>query len=252
MVVDFHSHILPRIDDGAESSAMALEMIRKSKDDGVEAIVSTSHCYPYEESDVDKFLHNRRGAYKRLKAVAEREGVLLPEIYLGSEVHLTCDITKLKNISSLCIEDTRYMLLEMPYSVWKPDVIDIVYKLCAAGIKPIIAHAERNMGQSFQLQTNLYNLDVLVQINAESFSGGRYVKFIDTMLKNKMVHLIGSDMHNMTTRRPNFDIAYNKIKKRYGLECWEYIMDNAASVISGKDLTYKDFKSFKKKGIFGI
>lgn len=250
MSVDFHSHILPKFDDGAEDENMAVKMIEMSKGHGVNEIVSTSHCYPRNSEDIERFLIKREKSYNLLVNTAKRENIELPKIYLGSEVHLTCDITKFNNISKLCIADTCYMLVEMPYSKWTESMVDVVYRLSLMGIKPIIAHAERNKEQNSELLSSLYNLDVLIQINAESFADRKYKAFIDKMMKMKMVHLIGSDMHNLTVRKPNMNIAYKRVKKRYGEECWSYIMENSQTVLRGDELSYDYFKSFKKKTVF--
>ena len=59
-VIDMHSHILPKIDDGANSVETSIAMLRKSKKQGVETVVATSHCYVKNESDIDKFIKKGR------------------------------------------------------------------------------------------------------------------------------------------------------------------------------------------------
>ncbi len=250
MTADFHSHILPAFDDGARDTKTALAMIDKSAGMGVDRIVSTSHCYPYSDGDIEEFLDMRSAAFERLKTEAAASGTVLPEIRLGSEVHLTCDLTSLSLIKELCIEGTKYMLLEMPSSKWNDTVIDVVYKLSISGIKPIIAHMERNLGQSAELVNALCDLDVLIQINASSFGIAALKKEIDGMFLRGLIHIIGTDMHNLDTRKPDMDRAEKYIKKRYGTECWEYLMNNAGTILSGGELSYRDIKVFKKKGIF--
>ncbi len=251
MKADFHSHILPGFDDGAANTDTALKMINMSMDMGVDHIVSTSHCYPYSDRDIAEFLDERAEAFSRLREAAEQSGTRLPEIRLGSEVHLTCDLTRLKFIKSLCVEGTKYMLLEMPSSNWTDNVIDIVYKLTISGVKPIIAHMERNLGQKKELVEALCDLDVLIQINASSFGAPQFKKYIDRMFGQSLIHIIGTDMHNLDTRRPDMNKAEKYIRRRYGDECWSYLMNNAETVLSGRELSYRMLKSFKKKGIFG-
>lgn len=251
MITDFHSHILPAFDDGASNADIALKMIEASMKMGVERIVSTSHCYPYSDGDIKEFLDMRDAAFSRLKAAADENGMLIPDIHLGCEVHLTCDLTRLRSADKLCVEGTNYMLLEMPSSNWTDNVIDNVYKLTISGIKPIIAHMERNLAQKNELVEALCDLDVLIQINSSSFGVPSLKKYIDRMFAQGFIHIIGTDMHNMDTRRPNIDKAEKYIKRRYGKECWDYLMNNAEIVLSGRELSYKAIKNFKKKGIFG-
>lgn len=250
MIIDFHSHILPSVDDGASDIKTAIEMLSLSKRMGVECVVSTSHCYPYSSADVKGFLHDRERAYIKLMNEIETSGVDVPVIKLGCEVHLTCDITRFRDIERLCVDGTNYMLVEMPSSKWNENTIDNVYKLSIKGINPIIAHAERNIKQSADLIDSLYMLDILVQINAGSFGSHESKKFIDSMMKNKMIHVIGSDMHNLTYRGPVMDKAEKQIKRRFGKECWDYLMHNAEAILNGDRLTYHDLRSFRKKSIF--
>lgn len=247
MIIDFHSHIIPAFDDGAADAEMSLKMLQKSRAQGVDTVVSTSHCYPYSNHDVTDFLKGRREGYSVIKSAAQSADI--PQIILGSEVHLTCDLTRFRDIKRLCIGETDYMLVEMPVSKWNDTTIDMIYKLSISGIKPIIAHAERNIMQDKELLNNLYMLDVLFQVNAESFVMPVFKKFINNMLRSKLLHIVGTDMHNMTTRAPNMDIAVKSIDKRFGPECRDYLMTNAHTILSGGEISYRDMRAFSKKSL---
>ena len=54
-MIDFHSHILPGIDDGSKNTQMSLAMIEEEKKQGVHTIVATPHFYADEDS-VERFL----------------------------------------------------------------------------------------------------------------------------------------------------------------------------------------------------
>ena len=248
MITDFHSHILPAFDDGAENVNVALSMLKKSRDQGVDTVVSTSHCYPYTSRDVDKFLEQRAAAYKRLMEAAEGED--LPAIIPACELHLTCDLTEIKGIKDLCVGRTNYILIEMPVRKWTDETIDYVYKLSISGLKPIIVHDERNMEQPAEMLGALHTLDVLIEINSGSFGMPMYKRFIDSLLKDKLVHLVGSDMHNLSSRPPDMDKGMKNIIKRYGADCWEYLMGNAEQILSGGSIHYHDMRSFVKKSLF--
>ncbi len=247
MVIDFHSHVLHGIDDGAKDMSISSNMLRKSYDMGVEGIVFTSHCYPTSSRDVEKFLKKREQQLEYYNLEFEN----VPKFYKrGCEVHLTGDISRISNIRELCIENTDYMLLEMPMKMWTDETVENVYKLTLMGIKPIIAHDERNMHQKMELRNALYDQDVLIQINAPSLSMKEYKKEIDRLFAIGMAHVIGTDMHNLTSRPPCMDKAKKIIKNRYGLECWEYLHNNSTRILGGETISYRDFKSFKKRGIF--
>ncbi len=250
-MIDFHSHILPDFDDGAANEEMSLQMLAASAAMGVTEIVSTSHCYPYSSEDAEKFLTGRGEAYSRLMKKAAESRAEIPRIRLGCELHLTCDLSIMKSLRKLCIEGTDYILLEMPMSPWNDKVLDDVYKLSISGVRPVIAHMERNFGQSKEHLNTLYSFDVLFQVNAGSFGITSLKKEIDKLFENKLIHVIGSDMHNMTTRKPNMADAEKYIKKRYGAGCWEYLTANARDILQNKNIPYRSMKSFKKKGLFG-
>lgn len=244
MVCDFHSHALFGIDDGAKDIEMSTEMLRKSKSMGVDTVILTSHCYPRSEEDIEKYLNRYDERYEALSSVDD-----IPRLIRACEVNITRDLSRFSNIKKLCIENTDYMLLEMPHTPWTDKTVEVVYKLILMGIKPIIAHDERNMEQKPEHRYALYDLDVLIQINAPSLFMHMYKKEIDRMMKLGLVHVLGTDMHNLKTRKPCFDVAEKRIKKRYGSECWEYMMQNAEKILNNETIPYRGFKSFRKKNI---
>ena len=250
MIVDFHTHLFNRIDDGADCMNTTKNMLHKSLHHGVDAVLFTSHCYPVSPEDIEKFLHKRekQKAYFRYKPEWGDEPFTdVPKMYFdGCEVHLTGDISRFPNIKDLCIEKTDYMLLEMPMKMWTDETVENVYKLTLKGIKPIIAHDERNVHQRMELRNALYELDVLIQINAPSLSMKEYKKDIDRLFSIGMAHVIGTDMHNLTSRPPCMEEARKIIKKRYGRECWQYLHNNATRILAGETISYRDLRSFKK------
>lgn len=247
---DMHSHFLPGIDDGAKNVNISLKMIAESTKKGVTHLLSTSHCYPYNNADIENFLYERNESYKKL--IEASAAIALPEIKLASEVHMTRDLTSFRSLDKLCIQGTNYILVEMPSSVWTEAAVDTIYKMTIMGFKPIIAHMERNFHQRNDLLESLYNLDVLIQVNAESFHISQLKKDLDNLFKRKLLHLIGTDMHNLDSRKPNIDTALRAIKKRYGNECIEYIVSNSKSVWNGEIIKYSSMKAFRKKALFGF
>ena len=249
-MIDFHSHILPAVDDGAKDMDISLKMLEISKKSGVNTVVSTSHCYPYSSVDINSFLLKRDEAFLRLIREANERNADIPEIVLASEVHLSRDISKMRGLEKLCIKGTKYLLLEMPSSPWTDSVIEWVYKILLMGITPIIAHDERNIPQKDSMKRMLYDLDVLIQVNAEAFSISSAKKYTNIMIEQGMLHVVGSDMHNCEKRPPCMGKAKKYITKRFGEDCWKYLMNNAAAIVGGEVLSYRSMKGFKKKSLF--
>ena len=249
-MIDFHSHIIPNIDDGSESTEMSLEMLRQSTQHGVTDIISTSHCYPRYPQSIDHFIERRTDGIKVLSEAMTQSDMTMPKIHLASEVNLVTDISEFPNLSKLCLENTDYILLEMPYDPWKEWMIDTVYKITLKGLKPIMAHIDRFMLQDASLLNSLFELDVLFQVNAELFIQKQFSKFADNLLSEGHAHLLGSDMHNTAARKPNMNIAYENIIKRYGTECIEYFNENSRKVLNNEPVTQRYFRVPEKQSFF--
>ena len=142
-MIDVHSHILPELDDGAQNLELAISMLKESTLQGVTDVVSTSHCYPKTEADITNFLHKRKLSYDTLCGGTNSDDTSFPHIHQGCEVNMLTDISDYDNIAALCIENTEYILVEMPYSPWSDWMIDSIYKLTLHGLKPIMAHIDR-------------------------------------------------------------------------------------------------------------
>lgn len=233
-MIDFHSHILPAIDDGAQDIETALEMLRISYMSGVSTVVSTSHCYPTAFEDIEKFIKDRDAAYNHLQAVICNDGGNFPNIIKGSEVHLSRNLAKLGDLDRLCIEDTNYILLEMPYEKWTDDVFEDVYQITRQGLRPIIAHLDRYISQE-KLFLDLLSLNVLCQINASSFYDKKMRKKMLNWFAHDTIHVIGSDMHNLTSRPPNLAEAYDIIENKYGWEYVDFLKHNSERITKNQE-----------------
>ena len=98
------------------------------------------------------------------------------------------------NLEKLCIENTSYMLLEMPIGIaWKPWVYASIDEMRDRGIEPILAHIERYDPKSLE---RVFDYDVKTQINGRSLFNGFFARRkIMSYVNEKSVHFIGSDVH---------------------------------------------------------
>ncbi len=206
--------MLPGIDDGSKDVAMSLEMISRSVEQGVEGIIFTPHFYA-DMNSPETFLR------KRDKALHELEDNLgsLPKVPVyttGAEVHYFRGMSRSKDIERLCIGKSDYMLIEMPFRNWQPNMIDEIEEISLVlGLRVIIAHIERYFDQDKKLVNRLLeNPNLLIQCNAEFFiEKSTYSKAIK-LLKTRRIDLLGTDSHNLTSRRPNMAEAVEIIKKK--------------------------------------
>lgn len=233
-IIDFHSHILPDIDDGADSMETALEMLALSRSQGVDTIVSTSHYYNFRES-VESFIQRRDNALYKLEKHIKENDMDLPEIIPAAEVRLYPELRMEENLDKLCINGTKNILIEMPYSSWSGWMYNEIYALITKGYHPVMAHIERFFGpvSEKEILTKMLSMDVYVQCNAESFTERRARGFIKKLVKMNRLTVIGSDCHNMKERVSLFDTACAYLRKKYGEEYLNVIMENAEYLING-------------------
>ena len=165
--------MLPGIDDGSKDVAMSLEMISRSVEQGVEGIIFTPHFYA-DMNSPETFLR------KRDKALHELEDNLgsLPKVPVyttGAEVHYFRGMSRSKDIERLCIGKSDYMLIEMPFRNWQPNMIDEIEEISLVlGLRVIIAHIERYKSLEGDIETvrDMVSRGVAVQINCRSFLDG--------------------------------------------------------------------------------
>ena len=213
-MIDWHSHILPGMDDGSKSVEESLSMLSELRDQGVECVVATPHFYANDES-VDEFLQRRQKAYSLLTESMKGDH---PRLYCGAEVRYYPGIAKMSELHSLKIESSDYLLLEMPIGRWTDYTIRELMELAnTRSLMIILAHIDRYLAfQSPIVWEKLSENGVLMQVNSTAFNGYITRHKILKLLENGMVQFIGSDCHNLTSRPPKIARAYETIEKKFG------------------------------------
>jgi len=213
-LIDFHTHILPEIDDGSRSVDESVLMLKTLANQKTKKVILTPHFYADDES-IDGFLSRRNTAYERLVEKVPSGG---PNIVLGAEVRYYPGISHLQDLKKLRIEGTKFLLLEMPFNSWTEHVISEVIDIASRGkITLVIAHFERYIPfVNNEVFSRLIDNGVLFQANASFFGG--FFKSVRAlkMLKGNRIHFIGSDCHNASDRAPNMNVAYRTILKNLG------------------------------------
>lgn len=192
-MIDFHSHILPNIDDGSKSYEETLIMLEEAYNVGFDKVISTSHyainCYEAPE-------------YKRKEIVDDLNlESNIPKIFLGSEIFLTYNIVELlKEYKASTINGTNYVLFELPLKQQFPNLKDVINRLKENNYRPILAHPERYtvVQKNFKLLNELKEMGVLFQINYGSIVGMYGFTAKQTakkMLKSDLVSFLGTDAH---------------------------------------------------------
>ena len=212
-MIDFHSHILPGVDDGSASVDESLSMLSRLAQQGVNTVIATPHYHASRES-VQEFLDRRERAYVQLQQQMPQG---MPQIRLGAEVRYYPGIVRLADIKNLCLQDSNVLLLEMPMGRWTEFTLREVIELSGSrGVQLMLAHIERYWrAQSHRVWERFLASDILMQSNADFFIGATRRKAL-SLLKNQSIHVLGSDCHNLTTRPPRMDEAMAVIRKRMG------------------------------------
>ena len=231
-MIDIHTHILPGIDDGSKNVEETMKMIDVIIQSGIEKVVATPHFYS-DLVSVDDFLKQRGESYNKIKDKLP-DGV---EIVLGAEVLLAYDLHR-QDLRKLAIEGTDYILIEMPYGRWDPWVFDEIFKISAKhGLEIIIAHIDRYVDMVRKEDINqLFRMNLKHQVNVDCLGGFLKKSHAMKLMKDGLVHFIGSDCHNLTSRVPCLGDSVKKIKSRLGSEYVEYYMTNAEKMLKNKDL----------------
>lgn len=125
-MIDFHTHILPGIDDGAKDVSVSAAMLEMEKEQGVNEIVLTPHYYGKFYSPTD-FVRRRAAAYEKLLAVAAGEFFFT----LGAEIHFSDTLSVNAECRKLAIGDTRYALVELPFGEkWSGSLLTRLRSVC--------------------------------------------------------------------------------------------------------------------------
>ncbi len=234
-MTDLHTHILPGVDDGAENSETSINMLRMERDQGIDTVVLTPHFYCEEESP-ERFLKRRQASFDRLQfkisELPEEERNSLPQLKLGAEVTWWPNMANCEELSELCIENTKTLLLEMPSGPWNRQVFDEVYNLMGkTGITPVIAHIDRYLNDQHPgCIMELLDIGTPIQLGSEAVLNPWRRRKAINLVKHGLVHMIATDCHDCTRRPPNMKYAIEILQKKVGKEAVDSILQYAKKV----------------------
>lgn len=215
-MIDWHSHILPEVDDGSHDVAESVSMINMQVSQGVDTVIATPHFYANDET-VEAFLERRQRSLELLMAGLPEER---PALLLGAEVRYYQGISRMDNLKALRIEGSKLLLLEMPMSVWTEYMVRELTELsCKSSIRIVLAHIERYLNlQKQAVWDRVFDSDILVQSNASFFTSLATRRKALSLLKDGKIHFLGSDCHNMAHRPPQIGKAFELIQKKLGAD----------------------------------
>jgi protein-tyrosine phosphatase len=232
MVIDFHSHILPGIDDGSRSLEQSIAMLKMEAEQGISKVIATPHFYAQHDKP-ERFLQKRAEAEKLLREeMAKHSG--LPELEIGAEVYFFSGISDSDITSELTIGQKRYILIEMPMPPWSDRIYrDLESIWIKQDLIPVIAHVDRYIApfHTFRIPERLEQLPVKVQANASFFLEKHTRRMALRMLAKGRIHLLGSDCHDLNERKPNLGEAVKVIRRKFGPDIIPYINSHEEEIL---------------------
>lgn len=193
--VDMHSHVLPGIDDGAQTVEESIFLVKKMIALGIAKIIATPHImadyYRNTPETINSALDTLRAEIKKqaLEVVIEAAA----EHYFDETFEARVDEKRLMLIGE------KHVLFEFSFINRPPNVINVVQKLKDHGYTPILAHPERYPYMELEDFKQLHDWGVNFQLNSISLTGyyGRETKKLaETLIDNQLIDFISSDMHH--------------------------------------------------------
>ena len=250
-MIDIHCHILPEVDDGSRSLNESIEMAMIAKEQGITKIVNTSHYHPdFRYKKGEELLKELEDFNNVLK-----ENMIDIEVLIGNEIYYTKDLIKeIDELDFYTLNNSRYILIELPPTNFPKDLCNIVYELKEKNYIPVFAHVERyrEVQENPELIYEVINAGAIIQVNSHSIlgkSGKELQKVCNTLLNRNMVHVVGTDAHSSKRRTPIFLDAYKYVSVKYSKEMADdlFIKNNNA-IINNEALNLpKPYKEEQKK-----
>ena len=224
--IDIHSHILPFMDDGARDEKMSMEMLKIAEQEGISDIIVTPHYrrghYKGERKDTDRVL-------ARMRELMKKEGIQV-RLHPGNEIYYRSELEeKLESGALSTMNDTDYVLVEFSPMEDFMYIRSAVEELFSIGYTPIIAHVERIqcIEKKIEHARTLKKMGCELQVNAASAMGdvGFFCKrFVQKLLKEKLVDYMGTDAHNVEKRPPKMKRCAEMLYRKYDREYVDRIL----------------------------
>jgi protein-tyrosine phosphatase len=239
MMVDIHCHILPGLDDGADTLETSVQMAEMAIADGVTHIVGTPHANSTYKFDLEL---NRARRDELQAAVGDRL-----KLATGCDFHLSFENLQdlEKNPQKYTLNQKNYLLVEFADFAIPPSMDDTMHHLQLLGLSPIITHPERNalLRTKPERMYRWLHQGAYVQITAQSITGrfGTAAQHrAEQWLDEDRVHFVASDAHNVKGRPLQLRPAYEAVVERRGEAVAQALFhDNPLAAFEGRSLPYE-------------
>ncbi|HEX9652574.1 MAG TPA: CpsB/CapC family capsule biosynthesis tyrosine phosphatase [bacterium] len=253
-MIDIHSHVLPKIDDGPQSWQETMAMLYQAQEDGISEIAITHHILSnlgYEKEDEIILKYNE------LQDRIKNENLKL-KVHLGAEIYAQADMDLSHKISTYN-DNKKYFLVEFPMQGIPKFAVDRFFEIIMEGMVPIIAHPERNAGviRNPMRALEFVQRGARLQMNAGSLLGrhGSHVRDTAMILMNSnLIHFCGSDAHNTSSRPMKLRDTLYAVAEGWGEERARTLFKiNPQKALAGEAIIAPDPLPIQplKTGLFG-
>ena len=238
--IDIHTHILPGVDDGAESMAQSIRMAKQAAMEGFSDIILTPH------QKADRRCVTYEGTLRRMTLLQEKVDELrIPvRFHPGAELFYRHGMEALLEEGRLhTLADSHYALVEFFPGEEYSYIRDALVRISSYGYLPILAHVERYLsvtseaGRAQQLKENT---GCFFQVNASSLTGdaGFAIKSAGRkIVRQGLADFVATDSHNDTGRSPRISHCAGWLEKKLGKqEAERLLIQNPRAVLEDRPL----------------
>ena len=226
-------------------------MLKQAQADGIVKLVCTSHFL--SKADLER--ENEIWPYYHELVERARDANIQVEIYMGSELYLTPDLSLDYQVCTLA-GNGRYFLVEFPMGSIPEYAAQMFFDFLMGDKVPVLAHPERNAGflENPGRAYNFVERGVILQVTASSLLGNfgtRIRKYAFDLLDANLVQVVATDAHNLSSRPLMLSTAYHIVAENWGIERADLLFyENPGKLISGEKIvigeTWPVGKSSKK------
>jgi protein-tyrosine phosphatase len=170
MIVDFHNHVLPAIDDGARDAGESRSAVLAMREAGVRVVIVSPHVAASTLGTAEAAEYSARigAALTDVRKIAAAE---VPDMVIERGAEILLDIPEPLLDRSLSLAGGDFVLVEFSLFGVPPGAADILFRLRAQGWRPILGHPERYTGLSLRVLQSWHASGALLQVNAGSLLG---------------------------------------------------------------------------------
>lgn len=237
--IDIHAHIIPGIDDGPKNNRESVEMLKAAYESGITSIIATPH---YSKGFCDYSVEDVKKYCRALDKYAKANISPTFHVYAGQEIFYNeKSLEMIKSGQVLPLADSQYILLEFEPGVAYQTLYQALREIAMSPYFPVLAHIERYRCLREQDRVDeLHQLGVMLQMNYAHINGKVFdtdAKWCRKMLKQGLVDILSTDMHDTGERGVRMEQAFAWMKKNLDEEYLEELTSlNAKAILKQREI----------------